>query len=426
MGVRSWLGRLFNRGKVDPQPAATRWNFGRLVAGVNVTCDSALQNAAVWACVNYLSRTVAQLPWRVMQDTGRGSVVVSTNPADYLIYQRPNPDMGSFSWRQSMLGTALIWGNAFSEIQRDNRGAPYALWPIHPERVIVRRGNAGELEYDVWNNTAGKVTLAASDVFHVRGFGDGPIGYSVIDYAAQSIGWAQAAEIFGAAFFGEGMNPSGLVEVPPTTKMSLPGREILRQELDRLYKGPSGKRTVILDAGMKFQKLSTNPNDSQFIETMQYQVEMICRWFGVPPHKVMHLLRATFSNIEHQSIEVVVDSITPWVKIFEEEANYKLFGANRSGLFTKMNLRGLLRGDNASRADYYSKLFGVGALSINDILGLEDMNGIGADGDTRFVSQNVQTLTNAINGVPVGTADNPVNLPAIPKNLLNSHGHAVN
>jgi hypothetical protein len=112
----------------------------------------------------------------------------------------------------------------------------------------------------------------------------------------------------------------------------------------------------------------------------------------------MHLLRATFSNIEHQSIEVVVDSVTPWVKLFEEEANYKLCGP-RSKMFTKMDLRGLLRGDNQSRSQYYKTMFELG-MSINQILALEDFNGIGPDGDVRFVSNNVQTLERAIEGPP--------------------------
>jgi HK97 family phage portal protein len=136
---------------------------------------------------------------------------------------------------------------------------------------------------------------------------------------------------------------------------------------------------------------------------MQHQVEDICRWFGVPPHKVMHLLRATFSNIEHQSIEVVVDSVMPWIKALEEEANYKLFGSNRLGYYTKIDVRGLLRGDNASRADYYAKMHGLG-MTLNTILALEDMNGIGADGDVSFVSNNVQTLERAIRGQPAAPA----------------------
>jgi HK97 family phage portal protein len=381
---------------IMPEPTITSSRIrtgGRTPAGVFVTPDTALKNAVVWACVQYLTKTVAHLPWNVLTDTAQGAVRAKTNPVDWLLGSRPCPDMGSFNWRQTMLGNALLWGNAYAEIERDNRGAAYALWPIHPQRVVVRRGEDGLLEYEVWNS-GGNATLPASDVFHLRGFGDGPVGFNVIEYAAGSIGWAQATEIFGATYFGQGANPSAVVETGGKS-LSPEGMELLRSAFNKLYSGPKGDKTVFLDNGYTYKQVSTNPNDAQFIETRQHQVDEICRWFGVPPHKVMHLLRATFSNIEHQSIEVVVDSITPWVKAFEEEANYKLFGANRQNYYTKIDLRGLLRGDNISRAQFYKSMFELG-LPLNRILALEDENGIGPQGDVSFVSNNVQTLDRAI------------------------------
>lgn len=421
----NWFGRLLNKMTgYGNQPSSSRIvHTGRTLAGVYVDADTAMKNATVWACVQYLTRAVGQLPWHAMTKVNGNSTVASTHPVDWLLNKRPCPDYGAFSWRQSMLGMALLRGNAYAEIERDNRGMPYALWPIHPERVAVRRGANGELEYEVWN-TAGNVVIPARDMFHIRGFGDGPVGYGVIEYAAQSIGWAQATEVFGSTYFGEGMNPSTIIEVPPELKLSPDARKIMQAELEQLYKGPKGKRTFIADGGMKAVKLGTTPNDSQFIETRQHQVEEICRWFGVPPHKVMHLLRATFSNIEHQAIEVVVDSVTPWVRVFEEEADYKLFGAqNRQGFYTKMSLQALLRGDNESRMAFYKGLFELGT-PLNQILALEDMNGIGPDGDVSFVSQNVQTLRRAIEGEPASgpapvSADDDVTDPILPNSAMN-------
>lgn len=403
----NWFGRFLNRVTgYGNQPSTSRIvHTGRTLAGVYVTPDTALRNATVWACVQYLSKAVGQLPWHVMVKADGDATVANTHPVDWLLNKRPCPDYGSFSWRQAMMGNALLRGNAYAEIERDNRGMPYALWPIHPERVCVRRAENGELEYEVWNN-GGNSVLAAKDMFHIRGFGDGPVGYGVIEYAAQSIGWAEATELFGAGYFGKGMNPSMVIETPKA--LSEPAMKVLRSELNALYGGPRGERTAILDAGMKAQKLSTEPNDAQFIETRQHQVEEICRWFGVPPHKVMHLLRATFSNIEHQAIEVVVDSVTPWVRVFEEEADYKLFGAqNRQGFYTKMSLQALLRGDNESRMAFYKGLMELG-VPLNRILALEDMNGIGAAGEVSFVSNNVQTIDRAINGDPSSEENDPM------------------
>lgn len=388
----AWWNRIFARSKSgDADPTTSRvYSSGRTTSGVYVTPDEALKNAVVWACVRYLSSTIAQLPWHVMRNVNGGSERMTTNRVDYLLSKRPCMEVGSFSWRQQMVANALLWGNAYAEIERDNSGAPYALWPIHPERVAVKRNENRELYYEVWNPKGGRIPIAATDMYHLRGLGDGPVGYSVIAYAAQSIGWAMATETFGATYFSEGANPSGLVKTKQG--LSLPALEILRKDLKRLYSGPRGERTMLLDAGMEFEKLSTSPDDSQFIETRQHQVEEICRWFGVPPHKIMHLLRATFSNIEHQSIEVVVDSITPWIKAMEEEADFKLFGENRQGFFTKIDTRGLLRGDHASRAAFYKTMFELGALDTNEIRALEDFNKIGSEGETRYVSTNLQRL----------------------------------
>lgn len=384
--------RLFARQQtVNDKPRISRvWMNPRTSAGAYITPDTALKNAVVWRCVQYLSCGVAQLPWHVMREINGGSERMSATRADYLLSRRPCPETGSFSWRQQMLSNALLHGNAYAEIERDNRGRVFHLWPIHPSRVAVKRDANGVLYYEVWNSSGGMVELRAEDMFHLRGLGDGPVGYSVIAYAAESIGWAQATETFGATYFGEGMNPSGIVTTEKT--LSVGALEIMRKDLQKLYKGPKGDRTMILDAGMDFKRLASTPEDSQFIETRQHQVEEICRWFGVPPHKVMHLLRATFSNIEHQSIEVVVDSVSPWIKAFEEEADYKLFGENRNGYFTKIDTRALLRGDHASRAQYYKTLFELGVLSTNQILALEDFNSIGPDGEHRYVSANLQPL----------------------------------
>lgn len=398
------FGGLFNRTSAHERlSAGRRVAFGRTGSGVYIDADTALKNATVWACIHYRATTMAQLPWRVMrEDPQRGKTVQPTHPADWLLNKRPNPEMGAFTFRQTLMQWMLRYGNGYAEIERDLRGAPFALWPIHPSRVTPFRKADGRLAYRVSNGSGGYDELAAMDMFHVRGMGDGAVGLSVIDFAAESLGWAQATEIFGATYFGEGMNPSGVVETE--SSLSPEALNILRGELDGLYKGPKGKRTVILDRGMKFNRLSTQPNDSQFIETRQHQIEEICRWFRTPPHKVMHLLRATFTNIEHQGIEVVVDVVSPDVKVFEEEADYKLFGAqNRGGYYTKMFLQALMRGDSKARSEFYARMWGIGALPINRVLELEDENPIGPEGDVRFVPVNMQTLERAITA-PVVTS----------------------
>lgn len=376
-------------------------------AGVRVNGDEALRNATVWACVTYLSRTIAQLPWRVMQEQANGTARrAPVHPIDYVIARRPNPEMSSFTFRETMVGWAVRRGNAVAEIQRDARGIPVALWPIHPSRVTFERDmETGQLLYGVTNGQEPKVYLTGDQVFHLRGYGEGPVGLDVVSYAAESIGWAMATELFGASFFGNGANASGFLVA--TGKLSPTAFTNLEKTLASKHGGPKkGNKTMILDNGMKYEKSGTTPDDAQFIETRQHQVEEICRWFGVPPHKVMHLLRATFSNIEHQSIEVVVDSITPWAKRLEEEADYKFFGQNRQAFFTKIDLKGLLRGDFKSRQEGLQIMRRNGVVNANEWRRLEDMDEIGPDGDKYICEGNMTTLE-AIGTAPVAQQKSP-------------------
>jgi HK97 family phage portal protein len=393
----SWFGRIAARlgfGS-DDSTALVRVIQGPTAAGVPVpTADTVLKNATAWACVTYLARTVGQLPWRVMQDRGDAAPRRSPmHPVQRLLQTRPNPEMSSFAFRETMVGWACRYGNAVAEIQHDNRGVPIALWQQHPTRVAFERDTAtGELLYVINAGNGDRRVLTAWQVFHVRGFGEGVVGLDVVSYAAESLGWAQATELFGASLFGNGLNASGFLYVPG--KLSKEGKTAIENEIKEKHGGPRrGNKVMILDGNLKFEKAAAvDPEDAQFIETRQHQVEEICRWFGVPPHKVMHMLRSTFSNIEHQSIEVVVDSITPWALRFEQEADYKLFGGNRGGFFTKMDLKGLLRGDFKSRQEGLQLMRRNGVLNANEWRRLEDMDEIGPDGDKYTIEGNMTTL----------------------------------
>jgi HK97 family phage portal protein len=368
----------------------------RTLAGTRMDPDEAVTISAVWACLRYLSQTVSVLPWHVMRDGSNGPEIWSSHPIERLLYKRASREWSSAQFRETLTHWALRWGNGYAEIEFDQLGRAFALWPIHPERVqVCRNQDNGELYYEVSNSANGaKIELAYGQMFHIRGFGEGPVGVNVVQYAAQSLGWAKAAQLFGAAFFGNGATPATVViNKKPLTPAGLARQ---KEQFNAIYKGPQkSNKTAFVDQDAEIKTIGNNAAESQIVEVHQHLVEEICRWFGVPPHKVMHLLRSTFNNIEHQAIEVVVDSVSPWVKRFEDEAEFKLLGSNRAGAYTKMNMRALMRGDAKARGEFYKTMFNIGAYSPNDVLSLEDENTIGPDGDKRFVPVNMTTLDRA-------------------------------
>lgn len=391
----------------DPQAARVSAN-PRTASSVYVDPDTALKNPVVWACVRYLTQTVAMLPWEVQEETQaprkspNAPIRVQKNKSPnskigWLIGHEPNKEMSSFTFRETLLSWALLRGNGYAEIEWDSVGRPIALWPIHPERVQIKRWlETGELYYEVNNEAGANSILLPEDMFHIRGLGNELSGYSVIEYAANTIGWAQATEIFGANFFANGLNPSAVIE--STRGMGVPALMQFKAELKRWMSGLRKAHTpLVLETGMTYKQVSSDLDKAQFIETRNLQVPEICRWFGVPPHKVQHLLHATFTNIEHQSMEVVSDSIMPWTKRFEVEADRKLVADDRRGYTTtRMDLNELLRADAETRAKYYQSMRNAGALTANEIRQAEGLNPVGEEGEMLIVQSQYVPLQNLL------------------------------
>ncbi len=343
-------------------------------AGVSVTPDSAMRTTAVWACVRVLSTSYAALPLHVYSDNGSGgSEKAVNNPWYEKLRKAPNPEQSSFTFRQASMAQICLYGNAYAEIEFDNFGNPVALWPIPSWCCEPQRNEKKELFYHVTvPNTGENRNLQPYRVLHVMGLStDGMKGLSPIRQAMETIGISMAAEQFAGSFFGQGMNVGAVAEHPK--QLSSQGSENLRKSLNEKYAGlGNANRLLLLEEGMKFQKVGISPEEAQFIETRQFQVEDIARIFGVQLHKIGHLLHATFSNIEHQGIEFVTDTMLPWVVNFEQEYDRKLFYNSR--FYTKHSLEGLLRGDTVARAAFYRELFYLGALSADEIREKEEMN----------------------------------------------------
>jgi len=371
-------------------------------AGVNVTNDTALTYSAVWACASVISRTMAMLPWGVFEKTPAGRRPVDSQ-VSWMLNNRPNPEMTAFSMREALMVHVLTWGNAYAEIIHDLAGRPYELWPVAPDRVTVERGQDGELQYRI--DVEGRdIILPASRMLHIHGLGfDGISGFSPVRMAARSMGIGMAQDVFSQAFYANGTVFGSLLEMPGAMNAAqIKQAEDLHNEKLR---GPDKAFNVrVAPAGVKVHQLSMPLTDAQFLESRKFSVTEICRWYGVPPHKVADLERSTNNNIEHQGIEFVSDAIVPWATRLEQEANSKLFSYRVQGrVYTKISVNALMRGDAKSRADFYKSMTQMGAMSINEVRELEDMNSIGPDGDQLLVQLNQTTLERLVEDPPTST-----------------------
>lgn len=408
---RIWHGRAEERSTLaNPDAVLLEALSGghTTAAGITVTPESAMRLSTVSACVRLISESIASLPLHVYQRTGPATRrKVTDSPVYRLLHDEPNAIMTAFVFRETLAAHVLVWGNAYALILRNRSGQPTELLPVHPNTVRVMKSPAsGELVYELTMD--GKTfRVNQADILHIPGLAfDGISGMSPIKYAAQSIGLAIAAERYGAAFFGNGSIPAGVLEIAgalPADKQ----RE-LAAAWSAAYGGAgNGGKTAVLVNGAKFSRVSISPNEAQFLETRKLQVSEIARWYRVPPHMIGDLERATFSNIEHQALEFVTHTLRPWLVRFEQEINRKLFPSSTDGrpndTYAEFNVDGLLRGDIKARGDYYVRGRQWGWLSANDIRAKENMEPI--DGGDKYLAP--LNMVNAATGDPA--SDTPTN-----------------
>ena len=384
-----------------------RFNLGGTLAGKNVTERTAMQMTAVYACVRILAESIAGLPLHVYRYKGQGKEKAIDHPLYTLLHDEPNPEMTSFVFRETLMCHLLLWGNAYAQVIRDGRGRVTALYPLLPSRMTVDRDERGQLFYRYQRGSdeksaSGKkaktetVILLPSDVLHIPGLGfDGLVGYSPIAMSKNAIGLAIAAEEYGSKFFANGAAPAGVLETPTLIK----DISKLRDSWNEAYGGSGNAgKVAILEQGVTFKPISMSPQDSQLLETRKYQLDEIARIFRIPPHMIGDLDKATFSNIENQSLDFVKYTLDPWVSRWEQSLSRALLLPTEKGkMFIRFNVDGLLRGDYKSRMEGYAIGRQNGWMSANDIRELENQDLIPAEagGDLLLVNGNMLPLSMA-------------------------------
>ncbi|MCB0133938.1 MAG: phage portal protein, partial [Caldilineaceae bacterium] len=263
------------------------------------------------------------------------------------------------------------WGNAYAQIILDGAGRVRELWPLRPDRMSVER-KGGELRYYYLQQNGQEVPLAAWQVHHRRAMVmDGLTGMSPLRVAMLAVSLGMATEEFGARFFAQGARPGFLLSHPGELT------DKAYERLKRVWNSETlenAHKVRIIEEGMKVEQIGIPPEEAQFLETRRFQAQEVARLFRMPPHKIGLLENATFSNIEHQAIEFVTDTIRPWL-IRNEQAMYRdLLSENeQEAIYFEYLVDGLLRGDTATRYQSYAVARQWGWLSANDIRRMENM-----------------------------------------------------
>lgn len=378
------------------------WNTGQtLFGGAEL---QAMKLPAVNACIEIIADSIAKMPIYLMDSKTRERV--TDNPVLELLTSRPNEIMTAFDYFKLMESRRIAYGNAYAIIIRDKFGIPCELLPVEAGYMTPFIDDKGKLWYVGTNPKTGEYRkFWDCDIIHYKAFSvDGIEGVSYLKRGAMVIEAALQSQKYEKNFYANGARLTGVLttETDLTNKPEIvmeDGSKIsikdsIRASWDKIYSGADNAyRTAVLDFGMKYTPISASNKDAQFIESKAASIEDIGRLFNIPLYK-LGVGKQTYASNVQASIEYMQRTLSPIVAPIEQEDTYKLLTIDQRtklNLQIRRNMMGELRGDWASRADWYRTMSDIGVYSVNDIRQLEDMTDV-KGGDARKASLNFVPL----------------------------------
>ena len=340
-------------------------------AGETVNNINAPKVATVYACVSLVSDTIASLPFRLYRETEEG-MILQPGLIDDIVRKAPNVYYNSFDFRKAMMTNLLLRGNAYVLPMRN--GASLSGMELIDNDHVTVDTTSGELIYQLRLNNGVNMRLLPEQIIHLKLWTiDGINGVSPIAYAKETIGTSLAATKHLGSFYGRGATPKGILQIQGTIRDADRVRQI-GQQFDERYAGANAGGTAILTEGAEYKPVALRNRESQFLETLRFSVEEICRLYKVPPHKIGHMEGAGYANsIEAQNAQFVTDCIRPMVEMIEMEFTNKLLSGSRK---FNLDMRALMRGDIMTQVQRNVSYWNIGVMSANDIRKDEGMDPI--------------------------------------------------
>lgn len=388
---------IFKRSKPKKEVLEYRGFYDSLMynqqGGYNT--NKAMLLSTVYRCVDIISDSVAQLPLEpyFMDELGYKEKFVK-HPSYYLLNKEPNKKMSRFTFIKTLIISTLLKGNGFAYIQRNAKGDAVALHYIPTDYVTIIDGK-DSIKYSI---VGIKGYVEASDIIHILNFSyDGITGISTLQHAKQTLGLSMDSENHAQGFFKGGANLAGLLKV--NSSLTPKQKQDLKTSWQTAFTPVTGtpNGVAVLEGNMDFQPITVNPADAQLLETREFNVIDICRFFGVSPVKAFDLSKSSYSTVEATQLAFLTDTLSPLLEKIELEFERKLYlESEKNSIDVRFDTSVLLRADKASLASYYNTLFQIGVITPNEIRKGLDLPKID-DGDNTFIQVNMQPLNRIVN-----------------------------
>ncbi len=377
-----------------------------LEAGVTITAETATQVSAVYGCCRLIVDSLAAAPIMVTE-VQRGGIrkALHDDAAAWTLNHGATIDYAPDAPTSQAIEECLYWstllhGNGYAEIQRDNAGRFFALWPIEPERVQPWRDETG-FYYRVsaplsLGYTGGSYyRLEAKDCFHVRGPSlYGWVGDSIVYRAAKAIGTAQAQQVYRAAYFANGTVLSGVLTSDKNVTQTQ-ADDAKRKWVEDHGGGPSRQHGItVMGQGLKYEPINHDAQQAMLVEAARFQVQEIARFWGVPTALLAE--NEAWTDLSSLYVAFYRNALCPWAERFDAEATRKLFPQRQPWREVQHDLTRLTYGSFKELVAAMRVAVDGGIWTRNEAREATGKNHVGAEGDVLVSAGTMKALEDVL------------------------------
>jgi HK97 family phage portal protein len=364
-----WFGRGGAMGEQKGEQAAVP--SAALVSDTSaIGVDGALQISTVWACVELRANIIASLPFFAYKQSNGQKDLARSSRLYQLLHDSPNSRMTPFEfWRAMMLNHDLR-GNAYARIERDINGEAMAIWPMPADQVTAFVLDDGSMAYE-YRLDGNVAVFSDANVLHLKNLGNGTTGFAKLEFMRSTTDEAAKAQSSASKVFGNGGKPTGVLMIDKVLDSNQ--RKQIQERFAEMAMGNTA-RLFVLEASMKYQQLSMSPEDQQLLQTRNFNVEELCRWFAVPPVLVHHSNVTTWGS----GVEAIVDGfhklvVRPIVVNIEQSVRKRVMTPRqRSSMVAEFSIDALLRSSAKDRFEIYAQAVQNGLKTRNECRQLEN------------------------------------------------------
>lgn len=378
MSLWSWLGRRIGLG-TQFNAFWSEFGGGSSDAGEIVTASRVQNIPAYMRGVRLYGTTISTLPINLFEQAAPGAEPqIVTDPVnDYyrLLKLSPNEDQTPSEFLEALIGGEKMVGNGYARKQRIGKRT-VALDLLDPQTTQThRRRQDFALYYRGVDRAGNPFDVPASEIVHLKGFSfGGDEGMSPVAAGANALGNLISANKASGKMLRSGLSSSGFLETGAI--LNDPDRDRLQKIMDRYTGSDNAGKLMILEGGMKYNRLSLSAIDAQLLLQIGFGIEEVARILDMPPILLGHTSNG--QTMWGTGVEAVIQAwytlgLRAEIKRVENCLNKRLIEPKDFGrFFYKFNVDGLLRGDSAAQAALFSAAAQNGWFTRNEIRKLLD------------------------------------------------------